>query len=104
MHNEGDSTWFVCVCVCAFYSPNTRYLSYNKTYFQGHRTIEKSLNLAFSLKMLCFEVMPFLQLLGTLCFCVSVTTFSPTTLLSGAWRRFQICKDTSFESYDTFSL
>ena len=109
MHNEGYGTWFVCVCV--FYSLTTRYLSYNMMYFQGQRTIEKVLNLAFSLKTLCFEIMAFLQLfiflsLGTLCLCVSVTTFS-TTLFSGAWRTFQIWlfyKDTSFESYDAFSL
>ena len=34
----------LCVCVCAFYSPTTRYLSYNMMYFQGQRTIEKVLN------------------------------------------------------------
>ena len=90
---HADGTLFVCVCVCAFYSPTTRYLSYNKTYFPGQRTIEKVLKLAFSLKTLCFEVMAFLQLLnflslGTLCLCLSVTTSSPTRLFSGAWRSF----------------
>ena len=84
------------------------HLSHNKTYFQGQRTIE-FLNLAFFSKNALFRSYGVLQLfnflsLGTLCLCVSVTTFSPTTLLSGAWRRFQICKDTSFESYDAFSL
>ena len=44
------------MCVCAFYSPTTHYLSYNKMYFQGKRAMEKVL---FSQKMLCFKVMVF---------------------------------------------
>ena len=92
MHNEGYGTWFVCVCIL---------FSYHALPIVQHGVLSRSadhreiLNLAFSLKTLCFEIMAFLQLfiflsLGTLCLCVSVTTFS-TTLFSGAWRRFQIC-------------
>ena len=119
---HADGTLFVCVfgcvcslashrglrylvCVCgAFYSPTTRYLSYNKT---DHRESFKFGIFALFRSNGVFTTFSFFLSLGTLCSCVSVTTFSPTTLFSGAWRRFKFgffYKDTSFESYYAFSL
>ena len=110
---HADGTLFVCVfgcvcslashrglrylvCVCgAFYSPTARYLSYNKT---DHRESFKFGIFALFRSNGVFTTFSFFLSLGTLCLCVSVTTFSPTTLFSGAWRRFK------FGSYYAFSL
>ena len=111
MHAHRGLRYLVCVCG-AFYSPTTRYLSYNKMYFQRSADHRESFKFGvFSKNALfrsngVFTTLKFLRL-GTLCLFVSVTMFSPTTLFSGAWRRFKFgffYKDTSFESYYAFSL
>ena len=63
------------LCVCAFYSPITRYLSYKKTYFQGQRAIEKVLNLAFTLKRFVSKLWLFkLRYFVLVCVCYQVFT------------------------------
>ena len=80
----------VCVCVCAFYSPTTRYLSYNMMYFQGQRTIEKvKIFGVFSKNAFNFFK------LRRVCVCYHVFA---------NYKFGFFYKDTSFESYDTFSL
>ena len=80
-----------------------RYLSYNKTYFQGQRTIEKVLKLAISLKTLCFEVTAFLQLLNFLSLgiyfvlvCVCYHVFANYTIQWGMENVSNFYKDVHF--------
>ena len=103
MHIEGYDTWFVCVCTL---------FSYHALPIIQQDVLARSADYRESFKFGVFAlfrsngIFIFLSL-GTLCLCVSVTTFLPTTLFSGAWRRFKFgffYKDTSFESYYTFSL
>ena len=74
----------LCMCVCAFYSLTTRYLSYNMMYFQGQRTIEKVLNFGVFSKNALFQSYGVFTTFNFLSLgvCVSVTTFSPTTNLA----------------------
>ena len=98
----------LCVCVCVHSILLTR-ATYRTTRSADHRESFKIGDISkkhFVLKLWHFYNFLYFLSLGTLCLCVSVTTFLPTTLFSGAWRRFQIYIKTytSFESYETFSL